>query len=517
MSLWLAIRFPGLGLALRWRAGVDALPAQALFDATTPKRLLTTVNAAAADAGVAPGMSMVQAQALCAELQLHARDEAAESSALAQLATWVYGYSAEVRLEPPDRIALEIGASLRLFGGRAGLCRQLLEDLRQLGFRGVGGLGRSLAAARLRCDLAVLERIKDPLIEPDARLAALERTPVRLLPLEPRALSVLEGSGIATLGALLKIAPAALRRRFGRSVEDYLQRLRNEIPEPGERFTPPDHYATSLELPSPTAIGDRLWFPLRRLINDLCLTLQSRDLAADRILLEFELEHADDGLDERAQSRHPRSRRQQPRAERPRHQRIECELIEASRDPAHLFELCRQRLDRTELVGRALSIRIEVPRLPPPSVIQGDLYDHTAKARADWPKLLERLRARLGASKLLRPQAHADHRPERAYLPSVWADGRQRLSNDKRTDDPETKARIADLATRPVWLLDQPQPIDPQQLQLLSDAERLEGGWWDGDDVRRDYYRALHVDGGQCWVFRELRKPYGWFLHGWFG
>jgi protein ImuB len=54
-------------------------------------------------------------------------------------------------------------------------------------------------------------------------------------------------------------------------------------------------------------------------------------------------------------------------------------------------------------------------------------------------------------------------------------------------------------------------------LELESGPERIESGWWDGRDVRRDYYVARNPAGVWFWVFRD-REPSGrWFLHGVFG
>ena len=62
-------------------------------------------------------------------------------------------------------------------------------------------------------------------------------------------------------------------------------------------------------------------------------------------------------------------------------------------------------------------------------------------------------------------------------------------------------------------------------LRLLAGPERIESGWWqEGEtsgggtgDARRDYFVALTADARWAWIFRELRAPGGWFLHGWFG
>jgi protein ImuB len=90
------------------------------------------------------------------------------------------------------------------------------------------------------------------------------------------------------------------------------------------------------------------------------------------------------------------------------------------------------------------------------------------------------------------------------------------------------------LSPRPFWLLDPPEalpevggrPWRRGALRLLAGPERIESGWWEvgemrGEneifsDVRRDYFVAITADSRWAWVFRELRVPGGWYLHGWF-
>jgi len=51
-------------------------------------------------------------------------------------------------------------------------------------------------------------------------------------------------------------------------------------------------------------------------------------------------------------------------------------------------------------------------------------------------------------------------------------------------------------------------------LELLTRAERIEGGWWDGADIARDYFVARNPRGESYWIFRELRGERAWFVHG---
>jgi protein ImuB len=48
---------------------------------------------------------------------------------------------------------------------------------------------------------------------------------------------------------------------------------------------------------------------------------------------------------------------------------------------------------------------------------------------------------------------------------------------------------------------------------LLAGPERIESGWWDGDEAGRDYFIAQLRDASLAWIYRERE---GWFLHGLF-
>ena len=82
------------------------------------------------------------------------------------------------------------------------------------------------------------------------------------------------------------------------------------------------------------------------------------------------------------------------------------------------------------------------------------------------------------------------------------------------------------MAPRPLWMLADPQRLQDRggapwhegsPLDLASGPERIETGWWDGRDVRRDYYVATAQSGVRLWIYRERARDGGWWLHGVFG
>jgi protein ImuB len=119
---------------------------------------------------------------------------------------------------------------------------------------------------------------------------------------------------------------------------------------------------------------------------------------------------------------------------------------------------------------------------------------------------------------------HAEHRPEQATRDAVLSAAGPAAKHRPRTPpvrNPERVAGSLPEAPRPLWLLAEPQPLahlfEMKPWILRDGPERIESGWWDGRDVRRDYFVAENPGGEVMWIYRDHR--YGiddgeWFLHG---
>ena len=57
-------------------------------------------------------------------------------------------------------------------------------------------------------------------------------------------------------------------------------------------------------------------------------------------------------------------------------------------------------------------------------------------------------------------------------------------------------------------------PCHHGPLKLLAGPERIESGWWDGEDMARDYFIARTADAALLWVYRERSPAGAWYLHG---
>jgi protein ImuB len=417
------------------------------------------------------------ARALVPDLRVLARRPEAEREALERLAAWCGGFSPEVSLEPPRALALEAAGSLRLFGGAASLLEQVRAGLTALGYRARLCLAPTPGGALV---LAALGRQGVIASGQDLR-AALAELPIGVLDPGGRVAEDFARMGLRRLGDLLSLPAADLAGRLGTEGLLRLRRLLGDEPDPRRRFEPPERYRGRLELPAELQQVDGLLFPCRRLLDELAGYLLGRGGGVQR--LDWSLEHAAGEATRFALG-----------AARP--------LWQAG----SWLELLRERLGRLRLGAPVRAVSLDTDPARPLAPENLALFPDLGQAAAPDPALLDRLRARLGREAVRGLALVSDHRPERAWR---WCSPGEGGSGSGRTG-------------RPLWLLDQPRPLEVRDrrpwwggaLDLGQERERIETGWWDGGEVSRDYFVATSVRGERLWVYRERG---GWFLHGIFG
>lgn len=471
-TLWLCIGLPALLLdSLATNAGEQ--PARALVASRGSQRWIHSANREARSSGVRPGQPVATAMALQPDLQLQAHSEQREAELLQQLALWAYRFSSQLSLTPPAALLLEIGASLRLFGGLIALREQLQQGLDELGYRYRLGVAPTPLAARLLARLSAPDVLDKGSLE-----SALAAAPIDALLLDEKTRKGLRQAGLRNTAQLLQLPRDALARRFGPACCRTLDRLRGFEDDPQEIFHPPEHFEQRLELLQEVENTASLVFPLRRLIETLAAQLIARDCGVIQIKLQLQ---------------HPRC---EPSS-------MAIRLLEPSGDAARLLRVARQQLDQLQLPEPVRALQLNAPKLLPVIRDSGDLFAKSGAGQRGHREVLEQLAARLGESNVFRLALRNDHRPECAgqQLP---------LGQHPPSHQPETQS-----LPRPLWLLAEPK-LAPPNLLFKSGPERLENGWWEEPDVRRDYYTACDTQGSRYWVFERREQPGVFYLHGYF-
>ena len=472
--LWLALYFPDLPLELFTRGQPTESPL-AVSQRENGREVIARCNRAATACGVHAGLPLQAALALSDKLKIRARDRRAEGQLLQELAQWAYQFSPQISFEP-SLLLLEIGASLKLFGGRQALLNKVREALPGVGLRS------HWASAPTPMAAALLARDRpDRHVAQGELLEALADVPLKCLTRDTKLRRLIEDIGLYSIGECLHLPRAELSRRAGPLLGLLFDRLLGEAPDPREHWQPAAYFQQRLELLAEISEHTALVFPARRLITALCGFLRGRGMGTQR--LQWCLLH----------------REQVPTC-------FDQGLIAPSRDENHILEMFRERIERVQLPEPVLTLQLRVDDAQPFEETTDSLLG--AKSIVPHRHLLERLRNRLGEHQVQGLCTVPDYRPERAWGFCV----------------PGGSGEPADMhAQQPPWLLNEPVPLRvvdemPEYggpLRLHSLPRRIESGWWDGYDIARDYFVALSRAGERLWVFRDRRSG-RWFLHGLF-
>lgn len=487
-ELWLAVHLPGLPFEALHIAGLVAEPDHrgplAIVE-SAGRQQVVACNAAAVSVGVAAGMGINAAYALARKLRIHERRPEAERLLLERLATWAGKFTPRVSLEPPDAVLLEIKGSRRLFGGLAALAEQVVVGAREQGVAPWIALAPTPRAALW------FARSGEKISITAARdlPGLLARLPVAVLRWPEQVVALLASMGVHAVGDCLRLPRDGFARRVGPELLLQLDQATGRLPDARREFRPQVRFSGARDFDEEIGQGPWLLERLDALLDDLAEFLEARQAGVQSLLLL--LLHRD-----------------RP----PTRQVFRFASLAARRE--HFTAVIGEQLSRLELQAPVRGAKLRSgPLLMNAAVSKPFFFAANAHAPEQVSRLLEKLRARLGASALYRLQAVADHRPEHAWRKvESWQPGKA---------DEQSRPGCR----RPLWLLADPQPLEqvagwPVEggpLEIRQGPERIEGGWWAGRDVARDYYTACTPAGVRLWIYRDRHAPQGWFLHGIFG
>jgi protein ImuB len=415
---------------------------------------------------------------------------------LEQLATRAQRFTPRVSLVAPDGVLLEVQGSVHLFQGVEKLFRAVIEECR------VAGVKASLALAPTPLAAMVAARSAEPggsAHEPfivtlrSELVGRLAVFPLQLLRWPQDVLDRLASMGVRTIGQALRLPRAGFARRFGVEQLATLDRLTGRNVELWANFTARERFRRRRELIYELHSSGTILAALAPLLADLGKFLRVRQCGVMQLECVLWHRHA------------PPSR-------------CVLRLSDPLADVDRLSELLAERLNAVVLPEpvRSCELRsgpVTLRAYPSRSLWQPG--EHGGDNGAESYELIERLRARLGASAVYGLQVLRDHRPEKAW--GVVEPGNR--SSALVQPSPGSASRS------PLWLLPAPKLLQDRgglpwrhgPLRLAEDMERIESGWWDGAGIGRDYYAACDIHGVRLWIFREHGKPQRWFLHGVFG
>ena len=402
---------------------------------------------------------------------------------LVSLACWARRITPLVSLEPPRALVLEVGGSLKLWGGLDSIKQALKKEL-----------GRRRLAAHL-CTaptaLAALWLARDG--QEDVLCVKQLRCRLGALPLRatewPQPIRrLLQKMGLRTVGDCLRLPREGLVRRMG---QRYLDDLDRSLGYQDLRiaFCPDRRFSSVLEFQEEVAEPEIIADAGRKLIVRLTDALHEHQ--AQIVSCRYGFHHL----------RRPATVRR-------------VDLVVPTYESQKITDLFLSRLETLSLPAPVTALSLTTGKIAPMVGLNSTLFPacRDITPRTALGELIARLRTRFSAEDIYSLGPAEDHRPEAA-----WSKLKDLRAGPAAADYPPEGPK------RPLWLLPAPVGVaaadgSRKRLRLESGPERVEAGWWEGLDTSRDYYVARGSEGKRLWVYRDRCSDRGdWYLHGIFG
>jgi protein ImuB len=474
-----------------------------LVESIGPRRQVAAVDPRAQALGIAPGISLTDAQAMVPELDAQPADHAGDLAALHRLAEWAGRFSPMVASDPIDGLMLDITGCAHLWGGEEKLLGDALRRLRGHGFDVCGAIAGTIGAAWAAARFGIA-----PIIPQGAVSGALAGLPIQALRLDAATVDGLNRLGLRRIGDLYPLKRAGLAQRFGTGLITRLDQALGCAAETLSPLSPPPDHRVSLGFAEPISAPESIHRVAEMLVERLARELAEHQRGARALKLSaYRIDGAVSA--------------------------VAIGTARASAEARHLFHLLAERLEQIDPGPGIEFMSLAAERTEIVAPLQSGMIDadESAISAADLAPLMDRLANRLGADRLARPAPEESHMPERAIRMV------QPLAETKK------KPQWPNLPPRPTRLLSNPEPIEvtalvPDEPPVMfrwrrimhrvtwsEGPERIAPEWWrptssDANESHetRDYYRVQDEAGGRYWVYRaglyEAGKIPRWFLHG---
>lgn len=514
VSTW----FPDLALD-RWRK-INARPDDsdpiALVSEGAHGTVIDAVNGPARKAGAKPQQRLTDARAIYPMLEVHPSDPDGDAVLLERLTRWSHRWSPWTAIDGSDGLLLDTTGAAHCFGGETAM----LADMRAR-YAAMGLASRTAIAPTIGGAWALARFVGDGTAVSEAELhPALAPLPIEALRIDDDAALLFRRVGLKTIGALSDVPALALARRFralglsksftsrktnGKTNPLYrLQQALGQMAEPVEPLAEHILYRASSRIAEPIRHVAVLEPVLASLANDLCdqLFTRQKGMRAAR----FDAFRVDGEI-----------------------QSLHAQTAAPVRAPDHIVRLFAERLETLKADFGFDAFALTALHYEDMAARQTGLEEEVAEGIA-LPELIDRLCARIGANRVLRPVPYASHIPERSVGWRPALQGELALCETDR------------LRERPLRLFDRPEPVTviyatpegpPRRFRwrrVLHDVVKVEGPeriapeWWRERSTARlrDYYKIEDETGRRFWIYRGGLTGDGrgdapqWFMHGLF-
>lgn len=440
---------------------------------------LHCLNAAASARGLARGMALADARAICPDLATRPADLAREAAALASLRRWAGRYAPMVANDGVDGLMADISGVPHLFGGEADLRDDLHARLERAGLHAASAIAGTRGAAH------ALARHGGGIV-PEGRLAeGIGHLPVTALRVDHATAEALARVGLSRITDLAHLPRAPLARRFGPGLVLRLDQALGAQAEPVAAEPDAPHFGVRMTLPDPIGLQADVMSGLERLLDRLCDKLTRHRMGARRLRLE--LRRVDHGTAQ-----------------------VEIGLARPMRDPTRIAALFAKGVTEIEAGFGIDALRLTAPvtETLAPEQIGGKIGGGPSLRHEDaLADLLSSVGNRIGFDRVLRLLPATSLIPERSFLiaPAAYS-APEPIPHSAGPPRP-----ITVFPPEPVTAVSGTPPAGFRWRRMrfttlrATGPERITPEWWFDDPAwrsgLRDYWRIETREGPRLWLF----------------
>lgn len=466
------------------------------------RRVVTSVDAAAIQAGLRVGMPAAKAQALVSGLIMENSEPAGDEDALERLALWALRiYAPVVASDTPDGLVIDTTGADHLHGNEELMITGMVNRLHHAGVHARVAIADTWGAAHALARYSGQNHIVVPPGETSRHTLHL---PIHALRLPLQTIDALRVMGFETIGELAATPRAPLTLRFGPEVGRRIDQLLGRLAEPIEPIRAPELIEVKRAFPEPIGAAETISRYIRKLVDQLIAALEVQGLGVRRV--DLICQRVDNTI-----------------------QAVRVGTQQSNRDAKRLTRLLTDKVETIEpgfgieMMSLTATFTEEFETRQMPS----SLIEETAP---DVTGLIDLLANRIGAGRIYKVIPVASDVPERSI--KCVAPTSEEVGTPIPSDWP-----------RPTRLFAHPEPIDTialmpdhppvsftwrgvrRKVKRADGPERVFGEWWRRDKelaAVRDYFQVEDEEGARYWIYRAGDGEHGetgshkWFMHGLF-
>ena len=422
------------------------------------------LNQAAKNAGIEIGHGLAQTAALCPHVNILTFDAEAEKRTLTALAHRLYPLASDIVLDDINGIAVRLDNLLQYYGSYDILWNVLTQEFNHAGIHYHYATAWGIEAAKLLAHQGIN---KCGYTQQDiARL--LSTCLLKHSELDNKTLSTLSKVGIHNVGQLLRLPVHELGRRFSNTVIQYLTALRGETFPQVTLFRPSEHFESFILLPYEVENTAHLMRYVTQCITALEHYLRARNLLTS--LLTFTISY----------------REGQPLV-------FSVSAATPQSSLSSWLSLVSLKIETITLLAPAISITLHCEQFELIEEGTTDFFSNRFTTIAQ-KQLIGRLKAKLGDTS--------------TYTPAL---GDSHIFEQQTCTNVVTEKAVEYTAVSPTFLLETPTPLTAST-KICFGPVRLESGWWEQRNYKRDYFIAQTEAGVRLLVFKDENQS--WWVQG---